>query len=721
MRLFFKSIILTFIFLLLVKNLPGQDKKNTSDEFSIGNKDLKISFYFYNKEYLRSSTFLPVDYNAANPLPQLSGESGNVVFMHCAGEDQASHHGTKLTGGNPGMRLSFIEKKQEDIPNGKRFIIVQMDKIKKLRVESYYEFNDASPVIREYTKVINEGTESSDIEYLSSAILNNYSNITPGLPEENVRVHYAYNSWQAEAQWHTGKPSDLGWNENGLFNLTGVSVGSIGSWSTIKYLPVGMVENTKAGLIWFWQIEHNGSWYWEMSNTSDKSTYLYLGGPDEIHSHALKNLKPGETYQTVPVAIGCVKGGFGEAVEALTKYRRAVLLKSDYTTCPIVFNDYMNCLWADPTTEKELPLIDAAAKVKCDYYVIDAGWYAEKGYGGIGDVGMWQPSKTRFDGGLGALLNKIKDKGMIPGLWFEPEMVGLNSALKNKPDNWFIMLHGKRYIDDGNYMLDFRNHEVTDYLTSVLDRLIKDFGVGYFKMDYNSTLWGADGSCSLGQGFLEHNRAIIKWYESIRKKYPNLVIENCASGGCRMDYAMLAQTRLQSSSDQSGFKNYPGILVGEMAAIAPEQLLIWAYPDSLSSARETSFNMVNGMLCGINLSGNLANLSRESFEEVRRGIEIYKSELSPFIHKAIPFFPLGMPAITDTLNPISVGMKNGNKEYIAVWRLKGDKTVNIPSTESSEVKLLYPEDLDIKVKKVGDKIQIEFPEECMGAVIKVNK
>ncbi len=56
------------------------------------------------------------------------------------------------------------------------------------------------------------------------------------------------------------------------------------------------------GLIWFWQIEHNGSWYWEISNVSARDNnaddvYAYLGGPDDLHSAAWKNLKPGETYR----------------------------------------------------------------------------------------------------------------------------------------------------------------------------------------------------------------------------------------------------------------------------------------------------------------------------------------------------------------------------------------------------------------------------------------
>ena len=107
--------------------------------------------------------------------------------------------------------------------------------------------------------------------------------------------------------------------------------------------------------------------------------YAYLGGPDDLHSAAWKRLGPAETYETVPVAIGCVSGGFDQAVEALTRYRRVACVRASKndSRCPVIFNDYMNCLWGDPTEEKELPLIAAAAKAGCECFVIDAGWYAE--------------------------------------------------------------------------------------------------------------------------------------------------------------------------------------------------------------------------------------------------------------------------------------------------------------------------------------------------------
>ena len=162
------------------------------------------------------------------------------------------------------------------------------------------------------------------------------------------------------------------------------------------------------------------------------------------------------------------------------------------------------------------------------------------------------------------MLDHIREKGMISGLWLEPEVVGIHSPLAAKPDAWFFVRHGKRVIDHSRYLLDFRNPEVRAYLSEVVDRLVGQYGIGYIKMDYNVD--GLEGTelraDSFGQGLLEHNRAVLAWLDTVLARYPNLTIENCGSGGGRMEYAMLSHLQLQSSSDQTDYRLYPSIAVG---------------------------------------------------------------------------------------------------------------------------------------------------------------
>ena len=422
--------------------------------------------------------------------------------------------------------------------------------------------------------------------------------------------------------------------------------------------------------------------------------YLQLSGPTETEAHWWKNLQPGETFTTVPVSVGSTIGIFDDAMGELTKYRRAIRRKNDDNEklC-IIFNDYMNCLWANPTTAKELPLIDAAHKAGCEYFCVDAGWYA-KGHW-WNNVGEWLPSYERFPNGLEEVMDYIRSKGMIPGVWLELEVMGIccPKAEKVNPD-WFFTRHGKKVHDRSRYQLDFRNPEVIDHANEVIDRLIHDYHVGYIKMDYNiepgiGTELNAD---SIGEGLLGHERAYLAWLDNIFAKYPDLIIENCSSGGMRIDYAMLARHSIQSTSDQDNFLHYATIAANSPAGLTPEQSAIWSYPMKGGSREDAIFNMVNAILLRIHQSGHLAEIPQEDFDLVKEALDYYKT-IRQDIKIALPFWPLGTSRFGDDW--ISLGLKTDHKSYVAVWRRNSrEDTCVLPINhligEDVRVKCAYP-------------------------------
>jgi alpha-galactosidase len=690
---------------------------NTSETFAWEVNDLTFSFEVMAGK-LRAKRVAPADIVASGS----DSSPGVEVALQCSGENSPDQ-GMKSGMGQPGSRLLFAGRREEATHGGKRLVCMHTDPVLKLRVESVYEAFDGVPVVRRYSRVTNTGASLVGLEFLSSAMLHGLA--APQAYESELRIHVALNSWMAEGQWHTLRPSEMGFVENERTSWSQAQAGSIGSWSSERYLPMAMAENTRLGLTWFWQIEHNGSWYWEISNVSARdnyadNVYAYLGGPDDLHAAAWKSLKPGETYETVPVAVGCVRGGFSDAVESLTHYRRLACLTphKDNSRCPVIFNDYMNCLWGDPTEAKELPMVAAAAKTGCEYFVIDAGWYADLHEDWSPTIGAWQPSSTRFPHGLKFLLDQIRQAGMVPGLWLEPEVAGAKSLLAQKPDHWFFQRHGKRVLKNSRFLLDFRNPEVQAYLDQVIARLVNDYGVGYIKMDYNvDSLQGTEISAdSFGQGLLEHNRAHLAWLEEILKRYPDLVIENCGSGGGRMDYAMLSRLQIQSMTDQEDYLKLPMILVGASAAVLPEQLAIWSYPLAKADADQASFNMVTSMMCRIHQSGRLDSLSPEASAQVTEGIRVYKESLRKHIPTAVPFYPLGTSDVTDFKTPVALGMRSPQQTLVAVWRIDGPAITKIPLA-SREAKLLYPSDLGVKVTVADGTLNIEFPRSRMACLV----
>ena len=700
---------------LLPRGSGFASASNTSEAFQWKTTDLLFTFNVTAGK-LRQKRLVPTD------VPIADNSSGVEVALQCSGENSPDQ-GMKSGVGLPGARLLFTGKREESTGGRKRLVCLHTDPILGLRVESVYEAFDGVPVVRRYSRVTNEGTSPVGIEFLSSAML--HALASPQDYDRELRIHIALNSWMAEGQWHTLRPSEMGFVENQRTSWSEAQAGSVGTWSTERYLPMAMAENTKLGLIWYWQIEHNGSWYWEISNVSARSNYAddvyaYLGGPDDLHSAAWKRLNPGETYESVPVAVGCLQGGFGDAVAALTRYRRVACQKprQNNLRCPVIFNDFMNCLWADPTEEKELPLIAAAAKAGCEYFVIDAGWYADLHEDWSQTIGSWQPSSSRWPHGLKFVLDQIRQAGMIPGLWLEAEVAGAKSLLAEKPDNWFFVRHGKRVLKNSRFLLDFRNPEVRAYLDQVIARLVNDYGIGYIKMDYNvDSLQGTElDADSFGQGLLEHNRVHLAWLDGILNRYPDLVIENCGSGGGRMDYAMLSRLQIQSMTDQEDYLKLPAILVGASAAVLPEQLAIWSYPLANADADQASFNMVTAMMCRIHQSGRLDLLSAQSLAQVAEGIRVYKEVLRPYIPVAAPFYPLGTPDVTNSQMPVALGMQSSQQTLLAAWRIGGPATTKIPWAIGN-AKLLYPTNLGIKLAAGEGMLNVEFPRNRMACLV----
>lgn len=617
-------------------------------------------------------------------------------------------HGNKHIVTAPGYMLLFAGMKDERNDIGRKLTITQKDEVTGAKVISYLQFYEGTSTIRMYHDVINEGKEEQTLEYISSFYYLGIEKEGVLSSDTKLALTYACHGWQKEMNFRTVSFPEMGLGQtqptvtqrtSSTFELT-----NTGNWSTKRYLPMGYLENREAGTGIYWQIEHNGSWHTEISDVNDHF-YLALSGPTEVQSHWFKQLKPGECFRSVPVAVGVSEADFDTAMGQLTKYRRKIRRpNADNEKLPVIFNDYMNCLFGDPTTEKELPLIDAAAELGCEYYVIDAGWYAPGEW--WDSVGEWQPSLERFPNGIEEVTAYIRSRGMVPGVWLELEVMGIHcEKARQAPDDWFFVRHGKRVFDRSRYQLDFRNPEVVSYVNEVVDRVVNQYGVGYIKMDYNmepgiGTEINAD---SLGQGMLEHERAYLAWLDSIFERYPGLVIENCSSGGLRTDYAMLSRYSIQSTSDQEDYRNYATIAANAAAGLTPEQAAVWSYPMRGGDEEETIYNMVNALLLRIHQSGHMVELSPERKLLVKEGIDYYKN-IRRDIRQAVPVWPLGLADSRDTW--LAVALKTEEKAYLAVWRRYGEEdTCEIPLTG------LVCGENGLKAEKLG--VCLAYPAEAM--------
>ncbi len=652
-------------------------------------------------------------------------DSSNIQEIQVTGESTrfANYMNVSPIGTFPGHRMFYTGHSSERNEFGRILEIYTKDPQTGLSGTMVYQFYDGLSMVRCKNILKNKGTETLGLEVVTSFV----QPCAADSQNEDIRLLIPHNSWQEEVQWKENTLSQLGLE---IFaNLEAnkrIQVRSTGSWSTGEYLPMGCMRNVTRGTMQFWQIEHNGPWNWELQSNKGKLT-LIITGPNEMDHHCWKSLAPGETFETVPAVVGIVKGGIDETFAELTTYRRTIRRKNkDNETLPVIFNDYMNCLWGNPTTEKELPIIDAAAEIGCEYYCMDCGWYSDGKWWNL--IGEWMPSKQRFPNGLKEVMDYIRSKGMIPGIWLEIEFMGINCPMVEKVDkSWFFQRHGIPVVHRDRYHLDFRNPDVRAYTRGVVDRLVQEYGVGYIKIDYNCNgFMGTDYLAdSAGEGLLEHNRAYLQWLDELFRDYPELVIENCSSGGMRMDYAMLQRQSIQSTSDQTNYLKYAAIAANAPSAVTPEQSAIWSYPLSDATREETIFNCVNSCLMRIHQSGNMEVLAEDKKEIVREALNFYKG-LRTEIPYALPFWPLGFAKASDDW--MALGLRCENRSVLAVWRLKGEDTCEIPlpvyKGKNLQVKIAFPKD-DNCCKAVWDTekgtIHVQFSEDKMARILEVKE
>ncbi|MFI9569429.1 alpha-galactosidase [Streptomyces rishiriensis] len=636
----------------------------------------------------------PAERRERPPLP--------LVEVTAAGHGR-SWSGARLIDTTLGGRLRYRTHRASRDGDRHALTVELHDPGTGLVAEVRYSSPDGVPVLRGEVVLRNTGEDTLHLESVSSLVVGCLADGPRAV--EAADLLWAENDWVAECRWQrramraTSPVLDdrvVYGNGKGEFAQSGRGV-----WSSCGRLPMGGLTVRDCGRTWLWQIEHNGGgWHWECGER-DRLAYLALFGPNDTHHGWRHPLEAGAEFRSVPVALAFSDdGGPDEAFAALTRYRRAVRRPHpDHRRLPVIFNDYMNCLMGDPTTDKLLPLVDAAAEAGAEYFVVDAGWYDGEDGGWWDSVGAWEPAASRFPGerGIHEVLDRIRERGMVPGLWLEPEVIGVRSPMaRSLPDEAFFRRDGIRVIETGRHHLDLRHPAARAHLDEVVDRLVGAWGVGYLKLDHNVDP-GSGTSAHPGEtpaaGLLGHNRAHLDWLDGVLDRHPHLVLENCSSGGMRWDYALLSRLQLQSTSDQQNLQRYAPIAASAPTAVTPEQGAVWAYPLPQDSLDEVAFTMANALLGRIHLSGLLPELRPDARALVHEGVAVHKAIRSD-LARAVPAWPLGLPAWDDPW--LALALRTPATTYLTVWRRPGGgkATAALPLPHlrgaAARVEVLYP-------------------------------
>ncbi|MDP9793019.1 alpha-galactosidase [Catenuloplanes nepalensis] len=497
--------------------------------------------------------------------------------------------------------------------------------------------------------------------------------------EEHVggaRLSWAESGWLAENRWRIEplreRVPEVNLPLHGQDGRASWGVTSHGAWSTGDHLPMGVLS-ADGGAVAF-EIESSGPWHWELGESLDGVHVTALGPTGARHGFAVP-LAPGREWAGTPVTVAWSSDGHDAAVGALIGARRAHRLV-DLGALPVVYNDFMNTLMGDPTAERLHPLVDAAADAGAEVFCVDAGWFAADG-DWWHTVGEWREAAGRFPDGLAAVLDRIRTHGMLPGLWVEPEVVGVASPVRDAlPEEAFLRRDGSRVVEHDRYHLDLRHPAAVAHLDAVVDRLVADYGIGFLKLDYNIDP-GADTA------LVGHAHAYREWLTGLVARHPGLILENCASGAMRADPALLRVSHLQSTSDQQDFRRYPPIAAAAPMTIPPEQAGNWAYPAPEMTGAETAFAMLAGITGRLYLSGFLHRLRPEQRALVHEAVELHK-RWRRSIAESVPSWPLGLPGWSDSA--VALRLDGPDGALLAVWSRGHDAEIRV----AGQLVQLYP-------------------------------
>ncbi len=353
-------------------------------------------------------------------------------------------------------------------------------------------------------------------------------------------------------------------------------------------------------------------------------------------------LKPGESWETPVLTFGCTCGGFGAMSRILYAYQRHYLMTQFEAEriMPVVCNAY-GTYYAKINKEKILALIEPAHEVGVEAFIIDAGWAGtgEEYAKGMGD---WTVNPDRFPHGLRMISDELHKRGMLFGLWMEPECCHPDSNFfRNHPDWVFGSPARGPYMVSNRYVLNFALDEVRDYITEKIENLIETCGIDYFKIDFNRRLY------EVGTGALPDERKREAWiryvenltqcYETIKKRHPKLLFENCAGGGMRVDLAMTRFSGRINRSDNQDPLDILTIHEGFSYLMLPKfagggchisDIYTRHFNNRVTPMRYQAHVAMMGSLA---IGKNLAEITPEEKTELKSYVDLYK-EIRHIVH-----------------------------------------------------------------------------------------
>ncbi|MBC8163936.1 MAG: alpha-galactosidase [Roseiflexaceae bacterium] len=394
----------------------------------------------------------------------------------------------------------------------------------------------------------------------------------------------------------------------------------------------------------------SGNWTFRFAPNGAGGTALSGGLHDWEFSY---ELAPGATIESPPVAL--VLGEQGDLNTISTQYARVGRRhwypdNARARQVPVEWNHWWP--YEDRFIDEQVfrANVDVAARMGVEVCTLDAGWFGpiaadSHWYDYRGD---WATVNTaRFPSGIRALAEYVHERGMAFGIWCEIEALGQHAQLAEQHPAFVATRNGERL----GYVC-FGNPATQEWAFATLSRLISEHGADWIKLDFNLDPQAGcdriDHGHGVGDGLYAHYQGYYQTLERLRARYPEVTLENCSSGGLRIDLGMLRHTIPTFLSDPDWPAHGLQLIWGASTMMAPNAWLHWGYSEWINGHPPQQFNPRDpqlkahqldyyvriGMLGAFGLSQKLPDLPAWVAERYTAHIALYRETLRRFVREA---------------------------------------------------------------------------------------
>ncbi|MBR4789956.1 MAG: alpha-galactosidase [Treponema sp.] len=404
-------------------------------------------------------------------------------------------------------------------------IITTKDEILGVDVELYYTvFDDTDAIVRS-SKIISHAAEPVYIKKAMSLAFD--------MDNDNYDAITLNGSW--------GRERHLDRHTINMGTLEACSIRGVTSHQEHPFLAIlDKTAGNDNGKVYGVNFIYSGNFSAVIQRNQFDSLRVLMGiNPENF----CWKLEPGAAFETPQAVLVFSNNGLNGMSHAFHDLYRNHLIRSPYKNQmrPVLINNW-EATYFNFDTQKLLDIAREAHKDGIEMLVMDDGWFGKRDFDD-NSLGDWIVYEKKLQGGLKNLVDQVNALGMKFGIWFEPEMVSKDSELLRAHPDWAIQIKGREPgMARAQFVLDITRKEVRDYIMDSVEKILHSANIEYVKWDMNRQVCDV-GSIDLpadqiGEYFHRYVLAVYEMQERLITSFPNLLLENCSSGGARFDPGM---------------------------------------------------------------------------------------------------------------------------------------------------------------------------------------